>query len=419
MVVLLVVIAGLLAESRSRQRELTDSRREALRVQQQLESAPSTDAYMRARALFDRHPELLEAELVQGHALRTGGEGQYSGISFLEGMVRGDPSRWACRALLAEFWQAVGDSERAHALRDQAEREAPDTADAWYLRSLATLDVQAGLACAEEAVRRDRSHTLAWERLADLRQRTGDLDGALQDADKLIELGEDTQYWTLFKGHVLAKQGRLQHAVREYGQLGANGYLYQAHTYRRMKEYAKAVECYDRVLEQIGEEARAVWHFYQRATPLWILGRREEAVEDYRRVHTLLGRPFYSDARAFLILRELGHQQKAEEVLSAALREVENPSWLRQIFRCLAGQLSPDQLVADGTGRNNLEQLCEAYYYAGEVCLLAGDRDAARRWFERCVQTGVEFDPDTSLETPMNEYELAQWRLDTLSREAP
>jgi hypothetical protein len=35
------------------------------------------------------------------------------------------------------------------------------------------------------------------------------------------------------------------------------------------------------------------------------------------------------------------------------------------------------------------------------------------------VQTGVEFDPDTLLATPMNEYELAQWRLETLPAGVP
>ena len=45
--------------------------------------------------------------------------------------------------------------------------------------------------------------------------------------------------------------------------------------------------------------------------------------------------------------------------------------------------------------------LCEAYYYAGELCLLDGRRDEARAFFEHCVETGLAFDPDTSIATPM------------------
>jgi hypothetical protein len=35
------------------------------------------------------------------------------------------------------------------------------------------------------------------------------------------------------------------------------------------------------------------------------------------------------------------------------------------------------------------------------------------------VQTGVAFDPDAALATPMNEYELAQWRLESLPASIP
>ena len=65
-------------------------------------------------------------------------------------------------------------------------------------------------------------------------------------------------------------------------------------------------------------------------------------------------------------------------------------------------------------GHRHATSLCEAYYYAGELCLLDGRRDEARAFFEHCVETGLAFDPDTSIATPMNEFELAQWRLRTL-----
>ena len=91
--------------------------------------------------------------------------------------------------------------------------------------------------------------------------------------------------------------------------------------------------------------------------------------------------------------------------------------WLRRVFKCLAGELTPEQLVDSPAALNKSEKLCEAYYYAGEACRLQGQLAEAREWFEQCVQTGVEFDPDASPETPMNEYELAQWRLDSPSTE--
>ena len=223
----------------------------------------------------------------------------------------------------------------------------------------------------------------------------------------------------MFKGHVRARQGRFAEAIAEYSRAAAirpdspAPYCYRAHAYRRIKAYSKAVADYDRTLALQNEITANIWHSYQRATPLWILGRTDEALSDYRRFKVHFGRPWYSDARTALILREQGRDQEAEEVLASALECVgDRYPWLRQIFRCLAGELTPEELVADA--RDNHEQRCEACYYAGEACLAAGQTVAARRWFERCVQTGVEFDLDDFPLTPMNEYELAQWRLDSL-----
>lgn len=397
----------------TRERELAQARRVALRIQHGLESQIPSQQLGHAQGLIERHAELPEAQLVWAQTLHRN-EQQYAAIAFLEHVLKDAPSRWACRGLLAECCRAAGDAERADAEQARAERDAPDTAEAWYLRSLATLEPAHALHCAEQAMQRQPSHVLAQERLTWLRLHTGDLKGALQGADKLIELGENAHQWTIFKGLVLIRQGRFREAIEAYSRV--NAYIHLAHAYRRIKEYEKAVECYTALIGPKGETTANVWHFYQRATPLWILGRTEEALEDYRRVRIMLGQPYYSDARQYIILRESDRQDEAERVLSDALDAVKKP-WLRRVFKCLIGQLTPEQLVDSPATQNKPEKLCEAYYYAGEACLLEGQLAEAREWFEQCVQTGVEFDPDASPETPMNEYELAQWRLDTLSPE--
>jgi tetratricopeptide (TPR) repeat protein len=290
------------------------------------------------------------------------------------------------------------------------------------VRSFATFDVQRALWCAEQAVQREPSHALAWARVTLLRVHAGDLDGALQGVDQVLTLGAPsgavTRFhlgfpfvsWHHIKGRILLMQGRFHAAIEQFTRSGA--FRDRAHAYRRIGEYEKAVADYTFLIAAGGEAGR-VWDYHQRATPLWILGRADEALADYRRVRILLGRPSYADARAFLILRGLDRPKEADEILAAALRDVQD-DWLRQIFRCLAGQITPDELVADGIARNNLEQLCEAYYYAGEVCLLSGQTAQAHQRFEQCVQSELDFDPDTEIGTPMNEFELAQWRLETL-----
>jgi tetratricopeptide (TPR) repeat protein len=217
---------------------------------------------------------------------------------------------------------------------------------------------------------------------------------------------------------MLVRSGAYEEAAEAYTAIVRSGlhpqgvYPYRAIAYRRMKRLAEAVADYDRIL--VGATPGvSIWHRYQRATPLWMLGRAEEALEEYRRVRVALGRPFFSDARSYLILRELGRDEEAADLLQTALHEVEE-EWLRQVFRTLAGELSEEALVAEAQAAGNAEQLCEAYYYAGECRRLNGRTAEARTYFQRCLQTGVEFDQDTGDLAIMNEYELAEWRLELL-----
>ncbi|MBU0617494.1 MAG: tetratricopeptide repeat protein, partial [Planctomycetes bacterium] len=329
--------------------------------------------------------------------------------------------------LLAAVKRATGEVERADELKAQVEREAPDTAEAWYLRSFAALDRQHALHCAQEAVQREPTHVLAWNRLSWLRHALGDPEGACRGADRLIELGEDPGEWAIFKGCVRTRQGRFREAIEDYTRVmdtitespyAGAAQLYRAHAYRGLKNYEKAIEDYTELINRAAPGPADVWQYYQRATPLWILGRTDEALADYRQVRTLLGRALYSDVRSYIILRESGADDQAQQVWDAAMRDADE-AWLRRILRCLAGKITPERLVAGPEGRDDPEQLCEAYYYAGEACLLAGQDADARQWFEKCVGTGVQFDPEIGQTVPMNEFELAQWRLESLPASAP
>ncbi|UCF35125.1 MAG: protein kinase [Phycisphaerales bacterium] len=420
----LVIAVGIAAAVWSSQQALAEARLEVLSAQRAVEGSAAVNVVGRAELLATRYPELPETRLLWAQALYDNEDTRNSAIRLLQGELQRAPSRWACRALLAEMYRETGDVERAAQLRERAEREAPNTAEAWYLRSYATLDPRRAYQFAQKAVERNPAHALAWRRVSWLSVLNGDLASALASADKLIDLGEEEGEWVIFKGQIYARQGDFRKAVEQYSQATTHekyrwaAYLYRAHAYRGLKEYEKAVEDYTFLLDRDPEEFANVWHLYQRATPLWILGRRDQAVEDYRRMRVLLGRPFYSDARRFFILRELGRDREADAVLATALREVRE-LWLRQIFRCMAGYVTPDELVAEAVSQGNPEHVCEACYYAGEVSLLEGELVVARNWFERCLQTGMQFDPNAAPAVPMNEYELAEWRLESLPSASP
>lgn len=411
----LVTIAVLFAKSAAANRDLAAARKSIMLCQCRLEYEDPTRLLGPARVFYEAHPGLIDAQLLWTQAQFRDPTTRNSAILMIERRLESPDSRWVFCELASEMHRAIGNTQRAEQLQQQIS-DVPETAEAWYLRSLATLDTFYALRSVDEAVRLDAGHLLAWQRLAWLQLTTGDFENAARSADRLLTLGEDFAEWTIFKGRALAQQGRFREAIDAYTRASdrrSDAILYRAHAWRRLKEYENAVADYTTVLEGQSEATADVWHLYQRATPLWMLGRREEALSDYRRVRALLGRPFYSDVRQVLILREMGRQDEAREILESALRDADDKSWLKSILLCVAGQITPDALVASADHENR-EQLCEAFYYAGETCLLKDQRDQACRSFSRCVETGVQFDLDTVMLTPMNEFELAQWRLESL-----
>ena len=175
-----------------------------------------------------------------------------------------------------------------------------------------------------------------------------------------------------FRCTLLCRLGRPQEALAEvdkalvHGATSLQPHKVRGQINRWLGDYPAAVEDFTRTIDYA--EARNVpvaWHCYQRATPLWILGRYEEAAADYRQAYLLLASVTYGNARLFLVLHEMGRHQEAEAVLAEARRNP-NFAWLKSILDCLAGDITPTQLVsvADPT---DLQQISEGYYYAGET----------------------------------------------------
>jgi lipoprotein NlpI len=106
--------------------------------------------------------------------------------------------------------------------------------------------------------------------------------------------------------------------------------------------------------------------------------------------------PDYTHYRIWLIRARLGEKDAATKELRDYLvaRKTGKPDdWEVQIGRFLAGQLSEaDFLKAGGNADKRVEneQHCEAWFYVGTVRLIAGDKAAAKDYFEKCLATGVK-----------------------------
>ncbi|HVP10362.1 MAG TPA: protein kinase [Phycisphaerae bacterium] len=414
------------AAEQERQRELTAARLEALDIQRVMDAdRRSSDAMGRALTLYRQHPELPEATLVLAQAEYWEPErGRAHAIARLSEELERNRGRWECASLLADIYRQTAKPDLAVALDAQVERDAPDTGAAWYLRSFATLDQAKAIQFARQATRLSPGELVAWQRLAYLSEMSPNAEDALAAADALLARGQDPSFWNQFKAGILVRQGRVGEAIEQYSEVirgnpdEYGAYYGRARAYRRMSKYAEAVADYDRAITLAlasGRDTNLAWMLYHRATPLWIVGRAEDAARDYEAARKAMGRPSFGDARLAIILREQGNADKADEVINRALVDMAGTMpWLESILNCVGGRRPPDELIEIAAKQGKTRDLCEAYYYAGEAHRLAGRTGQARDCFEKCVQTGVMYDPDSPTEF-MNEYQLARWRLRQLS----
>ncbi|UCD75793.1 MAG: protein kinase [Phycisphaerales bacterium] len=433
---LVILLAAAFGWMWLKQHELIRGRREALRIQVALEAGRTELFLGPAESVHNQHPELPEARLVHAQAqfrmarMRGDDVWKEAAMSLLRRAINADPPDLSCAALLSEIQDDPASTDREGYL-NQVLTRTPDAAEVWYLWSFATLDLQTAVQYAEKAVSADPRHELAWERLAHLYQQTGNVDGAINAAKELINLGEDSFKWEMFEGDVFTRHGRYEEAVRHYTAVAEafpgrkEPYRARALVHLCLKDYAGAADDYSLVARAV--RSTGDWELYRRATPLWITGRLEEAAADYRIFCESRSYATYADARLFLILHDMARsdmagrdESEAQRALEEAGRMVEDGldnappgSWLKKIFECFAGEIAPGEL-AGAANPANPEQICEAYFYAGEKCLLDGRIGQACEWFRRCVETGVVFDPDSASLDPMNEYHLALWRSELL-----
>jgi tetratricopeptide (TPR) repeat protein len=208
---------------RHRAEELYQARRAVLRIQRELEAGNIRAALPDAYTAPGRYPEVFEARLVaaqarfEAHRLRAASqqdedEDEYEALSgiiwFLKEQLWGDPSLWPCKALLAEIYRHrddEGDLARAEESQAEATSEAPDTAEAWYIKSFTKLNLSEPLRCVRKAVARDPSHALAWERLTYLADQLGALAVARNGIERLISIDPDNPEWPVLRGYLLAK----------------------------------------------------------------------------------------------------------------------------------------------------------------------------------------------------------------------
>jgi tetratricopeptide (TPR) repeat protein len=441
------------------QRQIFNRRASIPKIQWLLATSRIDNSHDSARAAFAECPIAPEACMVLAQAkYREGKQSDNHDLLIYATTIlkqKEERWKWAFDSLLAEmapYSKKSGDDSPAARIRMPAQ-----SAESWYVASYATLDTAKALeyaskACAHETNQqmarlvRERAAFLALRLLEETpepERESWAYEQALQAPRDIVRLGGNRVYWTLFQGRIYTMQERYDQALACYAQ--AEQYIkgpyeqadvcsYRAVTCLCREDYPGAIRNYSQAMSL----DESTWDAYKRATPYWVTGNLENAARDYRVFNTRLHQLSHSFPKLYLVLQELVQQREAggsaeqarafkseaTEVLKEArhnahLSEAAPDKWLGKILDCLAGMLTPDELIDAAQATGNIEQICEALFYAAEVCRLKGDEASARKHYQACVDTGLVFDPDSQVFDPMNEYHLAKWRLTQLGPANP
>jgi lipoprotein NlpI len=102
----------------------------------------------------------------------------------------------------------------------------------------------------------------------------------------------------------------------------------------------------------------------------------------------------YNHIRISLVLARMGHNVQAANELNLAAGQMTHDdalSWKYSVLSFLRGHLSEASFLAKAKSEDSVgtaDRKCEAYFYAGTVRLLHGDKPTARKYFSQSVGTG-------------------------------
>jgi lipoprotein NlpI len=211
----------------------------------------------------------------------------------------------------------------------------------------------------------------AYAKRGALEERNGDLDGALADFNKAIEIKPDFTEIYAGRGYVKQGKGDLDGAMADYNRaIELNPTFASAYFLRGLLNYDS----------HKFTDALADFQTYR------ALGLDAQS-QDYSHLYT------------WLIRARLGEQNAATAELQAYLnnRKTGTPDdWPSKIGSFLTGQLTESDFfkAAENSDQQTSKgQHCEAYFYAGSERLIEGDRTIAADYFDKCLATGcIEFD---------------------------
>lgn len=235
----------------------------------------------------------------------------------------------------------------------------------------------------------------AWRRRASLKVLNGDREGGLVDYTQAIALLPDdpSAYWS--RGNLLLRMGAAESAAADFSRvIDLGDHRGDAH-HERSRAWAfqgKSAEALTDLDEALRlQPGMSAW-LYERGCLRYDTRSWEAAIEDFKRVFLHDG-PLRDLAKLRLELSRMrqGLVEGAKQDLRSydkLGRRTDADPWRGALVQFLAGLRTEEQLWA-ALPRQTLDVRGEACFYAGAKKLIEGDREKARRYFLKCLESDL------------------------------
>jgi tetratricopeptide (TPR) repeat protein len=331
-----------------------------------------------------------------------------------------------------------GDAAGAEAVLSKLVERLPDTAVMYFARGLARHrqgKFEPSIEDLDAAIRLDPAMTDAFVVRANARAALSDYAGALADANTAVRLTHEREWRPLLaRAEVQHTFGKTAEALADYSAalaLDADNFetrYARADLQVDLGQPEEARADLLRLLESLPEDPR--FHFRLAAAEFglthWDAARKSLSQAEHFGIPpadtarlwgmVLFAQGDFDGAATKLRAADPAHNAYAQILLHLALRRsgktapelkaalpAMEDKWASLVGYFLIGELKESELLATAEGKadpvKKRGQSCEAYYYVGQMRLLAGDRIAAKALFQQAIATGAK---------DYNEYTLAQ-----------
>jgi lipoprotein NlpI len=166
-----------------------------------------------------------------------------------------------------------------------------------------------------------------------------------------------------------------------------NALIQRGWIYLGRQENQKAFSDFEKASELDPKNASGFWG---KGQVYFNNGEFIKAVDNYSIALDINNNDKYLHIMKYLAIKRAGITEMGE--LKKYSDNLKSEDWITPVIRMFTGEITPETCLytaRDSDKSKDREQKCEAYYFIGQYFLLNSKKSEAKKYFKKCVETGV------------------------------